>query len=63
MVFFLCLGAFIGDALASKFKRIAKIKDFSNFLPEHGGILDRVDSQLLCGLILYTLISLNVHIL
>ena len=36
----------VGDLFISLLKRKAKIKDTGNFLPGHGGILDRVDGML-----------------
>ncbi len=42
-----------GDLIASKIKRQNNIKDYSNFLPGHGGFLDRFDSVILVSPIIY----------
>lgn len=40
---------FAGDILASFYKRISAIKDYSNLLPGQGGFLDRFDSFIMTG--------------
>lgn len=51
IILILCLviTCMIGDLLFSYVKRVYEIKDYSNVLKTHGGVLDRLDSILFTG--------------
>jgi len=57
---FMC---FVGDIMASWYKRRAGIKDYSNFLPGQGGFLDRFDSLIMTAAIYVLLYLLNTGFL
>lgn len=55
-----CVLGMLGDLFASAIKRSVGLKDYSNLIPGHGGILDRVDSIIMIAPFLYFAITLGI---
>lgn len=58
MGFGLVICATLGDLVESQFKRELGIKDMSNMIPGHGGLMDRLDGMLPAAMVTWVVITI-----
>ncbi len=56
------IGATTGDLIESTIKRDLGIKDMSNILPGHGGLMDRLDSLVITAPIIWAVLAVLVPV-
>ncbi len=52
------VAATVGDLMESLIKRDLGVKDMSNILPGHGGVMDRLDSLIVVAPVVWAVLTL-----